>query len=238
MKYFVTGGSGGIGSAVTKKLIEMGHEVTITYFQNETSAKELAKLSAKTIQLNQATEEGIGEAIQELETNRYDGLVNNAGELHERQLFLSMNPDEFLSYVNRGLNTTTKLSYAFAKKVTEDGPTTASIVNVLSSYTLSMPPAQLSAYITLKYALLGLTKALATELIQYGVRVNAVSPSMTKTGFLSALPDRFIEIAESSLPMKRLAHPTEVSDAIVFLLGTEATYINGVNLPITGGQVC
>jgi NAD(P)-dependent dehydrogenase (short-subunit alcohol dehydrogenase family) len=111
-------------------------------------------------------------------------------------------------------------------------------VNVLTSYTLGMPPAKLATYVTSKHALLGLTRSMAVEFIRYGVRVNAVSPGMTRTDFLADLPQEFIEQVEAALPMERLATAAEVAAVIRFLLSPEASYINGANIPVCGGQAC
>lgn len=112
------------------------------------------------------------------------------------------------------------------------------IVNVLTTYTLGVPPAKLAAYVTSKYALLGLTRSMAVEFIRYGVRVNAVSPGVTRTEFIADLPEMFVEQLEAGLPMRRLATPQEVAAVICFLLSVDASYINGANLPVTGGQSC
>src|SRR5262249_19544334 len=111
-------------------------------------------------------------------------------------------------------------------------------VNVLTTYTLGLPPAKLSAYVTSKYALLGLTRSMAVEFVRYGVRVNAVSPGVTRTEFIADLPERFIEQMEAGLPMERIATPQEVASVICFLLSPEASYMTGVNVPVSGGQSC
>ena len=61
---------------------------------------------------------------------------------------------------------------------------------------------------------------------------------MTKTDFISEIDERAIEMIENSLPMKRLAKPDEVSGIVKFLLSPEASYINGANIPVTGGSIC
>ncbi|MGD0947519.1 MAG: SDR family oxidoreductase [Candidatus Binatia bacterium] len=112
------------------------------------------------------------------------------------------------------------------------------VTGVLTSYTLGMPPAKLATYVTSKHASLGLTRSMAVEFIRYGIGVNAVSPGMTRTGFLADLPQQFIEQVEAALPMERLATAAEVAAVIRFLLSPEASYINGANIPVCGGQAC
>ncbi|MCY7388543.1 MAG: SDR family oxidoreductase, partial [Burkholderiales bacterium] len=64
------------------------------------------------------------------------------------------------------------------------------------------------------------------------------SPGMTRTDYLSDLPERFLEIIEEDLPLKRLASPGEVAAVIAFLLSPAASYIQGANIPIAGGTAC
>ncbi len=109
------------------------------------------------------------------------------------------------------------------------------VVFVLSSSTMSVPPGAMSHYVTTKYALLGLFRALAVEYSSKQLNINAVSPSMVNTAFLQNLPERMVEIAAEQSPWQRNATPQDVVGAIRFLLSSEADYITGANIPISGG---
>jgi 3-oxoacyl-[acyl-carrier protein] reductase len=109
------------------------------------------------------------------------------------------------------------------------------VVFVLSSYTLGHPPAGLADYVTAKHATLGLMRALAVEYGSKNVQVNAVSPGMVETAFLRDVPRVVVEMNADKHPLRRNAHPEDVAPAILFLLSDAAGYINGANLPITGG---
>lgn len=111
----------------------------------------------------------------------------------------------------------------------------AKIVFVLSSVTLGLPPKYMTAYNVVKYALLGLMRSIAAEYATEGISVNAVSPSMVDTQFLKELPSKAIELAASAHPLHRNATAAEVCDSIEFLLFRGSDYMNGVNLPLTGG---
>lgn len=115
--------------------------------------------------------------------------------------------------------------------------TPASVISVLSSVTLGMPPTALCHYTTAKYAVLGFMKSLLSEYATKSIRLNCISPSMTDTRFLSELNEKIIEINAEANPMKRNATPAEVAGAICYLLSEQSAYINGVNLPITGGSI-
>ncbi len=83
--------------------------------------------------------------------------------------------------------------------------------------------------------LLGLARAQAAEFRTYNIRVNSVSPGMTRTDLLADLPPRFIEMYEESLPLGRIATAQEVASAIHFLLSPQSSYLIGTNIPVTGG---
>lgn len=110
------------------------------------------------------------------------------------------------------------------------------IVFMLSSCVTNEPPKYLNNYVTVKYALLGLMKALAVEYAEKKVNINAVSPDMMETKFLSNIPELIIQANMESSPMKRLASVNDVVPAIQFLLSDGASYITGQNISITGGK--
>lgn len=111
------------------------------------------------------------------------------------------------------------------------------IVFLLTSCTLNVPPKFLSAYVTAKYALMGLMKSVAVEYAKKGINVNAVSPSMIETAFLSKLDERIVAANAAKNPMGRNANVAEVTACIRYLLSEEAAYITGTNIPISGGEV-
>jgi len=110
------------------------------------------------------------------------------------------------------------------------------VVLVLSSVTLGIPPKYLSMYTVVKYAQLGLMRALAAECAEYGVSVNAVSPSMIDTPLLSDVPRHLIELSATQNPMGRNASVPEVTAAIAYLLSPSACFVSGANIPVTGGS--
>ena len=110
------------------------------------------------------------------------------------------------------------------------------VVFILSSVTLGMPPSAMTDYTIAKYAQLGLMRSLASDFGSKGVRVNAVSPSMVDTPFLTEIPGNMIIQNAAAHPMKRNATPNEIAPMVAFLLSDGAEYMNGVNLPITGGE--
>ena len=109
------------------------------------------------------------------------------------------------------------------------------VVLLLSSVTGGEPPKGFSAYTLVKFAQLGLMRALAAEFAEKRVCLNAVSPYTMETQFLAGVPHKFVEIAAARNPAGRNATPADVIPAIEFLLSDAAGFINGANIPITAG---
>ena len=110
------------------------------------------------------------------------------------------------------------------------------VVFILSSITINIPPMALSHYITTKYALLGLMRSLASEYANKKLNINAISPSMVETDFLSEIPKKIIEITADQHPLKRNANPKDIAPLVKFLLSDESAYITGANIPVSGGS--
>jgi 3-oxoacyl-[acyl-carrier protein] reductase len=109
------------------------------------------------------------------------------------------------------------------------------VVFMLSSYTIGIPPSAMAHYVTAKYAMLGLMKSLSAEYAGKQICINAVSPSMIETGFLSQIPEKIVEFTAQQHPQKRNALPSDVVPVIKFLLSDEAGFVTGINIPVTGG---
>lgn len=110
------------------------------------------------------------------------------------------------------------------------------VVCILSSCVLNIPPRALTQYTVVKYALLGLVKSLASEYADKNIQINAISPSMTNTKFLDDINQKHIELNAYHNPLKRNAIVSDITPIIKILLSSESDYINGVNIPITGGS--
>jgi 3-oxoacyl-[acyl-carrier protein] reductase len=107
---------------------------------------------------------------------------------------------------------------------------------MLSSVVINVPPKALTQYTTIKYAMLGLVKSLASEYSDKNIQINAVSPSMVETKFLDNINEKLVELSAYNHPLKRNAQVNEITPIIKMLISKESDYINGVNIPITGGS--
>lgn len=114
--------------------------------------------------------------------------------------------------------------------------TRSKVVFVLSSVTFGVPPKFLSAYTTVKYCLLGLARALASEYAGTNVNINCVSPSMVETAFVSDIPKKAVELSAAQNPLGRNVTTCEVTGVIEFLLSPASDSLHGVNVPVAGGS--
>ena len=112
-----------------------------------------------------------------------------------------------------------------------------SIVFILSTVTIGIPPSDKSAYVTAKYALLGLARSLAVELANRKIRVNSVSPGFTPTPLTAYVDERIQDLIRNSVPLQRLCSPEDVAWAVTYLVSPHSSYVTGVNLPLSGGTV-
>ena len=110
------------------------------------------------------------------------------------------------------------------------------IVVMLTICTQGVPPKFLAPYVTVKYAMLGLVKALAADYADKGIQVNGVSPEMIETKFLSDIPDFVKEQSISNHPMKRILQVGDVIPTFEYLLSEAADCVTGQNICITGGR--
>ena len=110
------------------------------------------------------------------------------------------------------------------------------IVVMLSECTLGMPPKYMAEYVTVKYAALGMMRALSLEYADKNINVNGLSPAMMETKFLSEIDARFVEMNAAGSVKKRNATTEEAARAIAFLVSEGSDYMNGVNLNLSGGN--
>jgi 3-oxoacyl-[acyl-carrier protein] reductase len=114
----------------------------------------------------------------------------------------------------------------------------AKVVFVLSSVVHGMPPKFMSLYTIVKYAQLGLMRALASEYAATSINVNAVSPSMVETRFLADIASVAVKMSAAGNPKRRNATTDDVISVIEFLLSSGSDYMTGVDIPVTAGSVC
>jgi acetoacetyl-CoA reductase len=237
----VTGGMGGLGTAICRRLHDEGFEVAATY--SPTNPTPEAWLAAqrddgyrfKAYKLD-VTDYGDCEwMVQKLlaEMGRLDVLVNNAGITRDRSL-RKMNLDDWQAVLRADLDSVFNLS----KQAIEPMMSRrwGRIVNI-SSVNGQQGAFGQTNYSAAKAGMHGFTKALALEMARHGVTVNTVSPGYLRTRMVEAVPpDIMAGQILPQIPMGRLGEPDEVAGLVAYLASEEAGFMTGANLAINGGQ--
>ena len=141
--------------------------------------------------------------------------------------------DSFQKEIDTSLRSISLILQDFIPRMMKNGY--GKIIFMLSAYLLGVPPKFQSPYITIKYALLGLMRNLAAEYAPKGITVNAVSPDMMETKFLSELPELIKEQSANKNPLGRNIYVDEVIPTIEYLLSSGSDVVTGQNIGITGG---
>ena len=162
-----------------------------------------------------------------------DHIVHFSGQKPQCLQFHKHTWDSYQREINTSLRSITMILQAFIPNMSKQNY--GKIIFMLSAYLLGIPPKFQSPYITVKYALLGLMRNLAVEYATKGIAVNAVSPDMMETKFLSELPDLILEQSAKNNPLGRNIHVNEVVPTIEYLLSPASDVVTGQNIGVTGG---
>jgi 3-oxoacyl-[acyl-carrier protein] reductase len=236
----VTGGSRGIGRACAEALAGSGWTVAVGYRTSDTDAKEtLDAIQAAggaaggIVKLDILDEASVTEAFREVgETlGPVTGLVNNAGYSRDG-LMLKYSMEEFDRTMNTNVRGTYLCSQAALRSMLR--ARWGRIVNMSSAVALHGNPGQ-TAYAASKAALIGITRSLAREVGGKGVTVNAICPGLLDTEMTSHLTEQARAYYVDQTPLRRAAHLEEVAAVVRFLMSDDASYVNGVTIPVDGG---
>ena len=233
----VTGGTRGIGKAISTELYKEGYQVIAIYAGNDGKAQalqaELPGLEAHKCDVSDSR------AVQKLVTSIYrtygriDCLVNNAGIIRDGY-FLMMSEEKWHDVLNinlMGLVNMTKAVLRIMKSKHIHGK----VVNISSTSGVAGQVGQAN-YSASKGAIIAVTKTLAKEFAKDQITVNCVSPGFIETDMTSELRNKE-EIENHIIPLGRFGKPEEVAWAVAFLVSEKANYITGKNLVIDGGMI-
>ena len=230
----VTGGSRGIGAAISRELAAAGARVAVNYRSGrEPAEKVAAEIGGLAVQADVSHPEqaqGLVERV-EAELGELDILVNNAGVTRDT-LIARMSDEDWEVVLETNLRGPFNTSRAVARKMLRRR--TGAIVNLTSVVGLHGNPGQAN-YASSKAGVIGLTKALARELGSRGVRVNAVAPGYIRTELTEVLPEQAREAILTNTPLGRLGEPEDVAGAVRFLCSDEARFVTGEVLLVDGG---
>jgi NAD(P)-dependent dehydrogenase (short-subunit alcohol dehydrogenase family) len=237
----ITGGSRGIGNAVATLFAQEGADVAITdvvQAELESAVQRLKTFGGKAqgyffdVSRSEQVRNGVTSIIRDF--GRIDVLVNNAGIFLDKATF-DVSEEEWDRTIDVHLKGTFLCSQRVGQTMAERRQGT--IVNMSSVQGFASFPGR-AAYDAAKAGIIALTKTLAVEWADYGIRVNAVAPGYIQTENLkekirSKTRDASMMIRRT--PMKRLGEPKEIASAIAFLASDDASYITGETLLVDGG---
>ena len=235
----VTGASRGIGRACAEALAGGGWKVAIGYRTNDADAKDVQNAiedvggAAMSVRIDTLDEGSVTDAFKEVSESLgpVTGLVNNAGYSKDG-LLITYSMDEF----QKTLDTNVRGTYLCARAALR-GMLRARwgrIVNMSSAVALHGNAGQ-TAYGASKSAIVGITKSLAREVGAKGITVNALCPGLLDTEMTSHLTDEARAYYVDQTPLGRTARLEEVAAVVRFVMSDEASYVNGVVLPVDGG---
>jgi 3-oxoacyl-[acyl-carrier protein] reductase len=233
----VTGGTRGIGQAISIELARSGYHIVANYHSNAESARETEAAVAEaggtidTVAFDVADAEQAGQAMQDIigRAATVDALVNNAG-ITADELFLMMKADKWHSVIDVALKGFYNVTKPVIKKMVRQK--SGAIVTLSSVAGLMGNRGQVN-YSAAKAGLIGATKSLASEVGRLGIRVNAVAPGLIETEMIQAVP---VEALKQMIPMARVGRPEEVARVVRFLCSEDASYITGQVIGINGGM--
>lgn len=236
----VTGASRGIGSAIAKKLAENGAYVYVNYNGSKEKADTLVTEitqtggSAEAVQCSVSDYNACRDMIDKIiqKSGRLDILVNNAG-ITKDNLLMKMSEEDYDKVLDTNLkgtfNTIRHVSRYLLKQ------RSGRIINI-SSVSGVLGNAGQANYSASKAGVIGLTKSTARELASRGINVNAIAPGYVDTEMTSALSEKVREQLIEQIPLKRVAAPEDIANAVLFLASDAASYITGQVLSVDGGM--
>ena len=234
----ITGGSGGIGSAIARRLAQDGHHVVVHANRGLDKAQQVvsdilaAGGSAEAVAFDVTDRHACAVALQALSDQRpIQILVNNAG-IHDDAVFPGMSGDQWDRVVDVSLNgffnVTQPLTMPMVRK------RWGRIVNISSVAAIAGNRGQVN-YSAAKGALHAASKSLALELASRGITVNAVAPGIIATDMIDGSFDA--DLIKKMVPMQRAGRADEVADLVGFLVSDQAAYISGQVISINGAMI-
>ncbi len=231
----VTGGTRGIGGAISTGLKEAGYNVAASYAGNDEAARQFTDTTGiKTWKFDVGDFSAVQQAVAQIEgaLGPVDILINNAGITRDGTMH-KMNFEQWDSVIQTNLGSCFNMCRAVIEGMRERG--FGRIVNIGSINGQAGQYGQVN-YAAAKSGIHGFTKALAQEGAARGITVNAIAPGYIDTDMVRAVPQHVLEKIIAGIPVGRLGQASEIARAVRFLVADEAGFITGSTLSINGGQ--
>jgi acetoacetyl-CoA reductase len=231
----VTGGTRGIGAAISMALSEDGHKVAATYAGNDEAAEAFKTQTGISVyRFDVADFDQCADSVSRIETDlgAVGILVNNAGITRDGTLH-RMDFEQWNAVLQTNLSSCYNMCRNVIDGMRERG--FGRIVNIGSVNGQAGQYGQVN-YAAAKSGIHGFTKALALEGAAKGVTVNAIAPGYVDTDMVRAVPEMVLEKIIATIPVGRLGYASDIARAVRFLVADDATFITGSTLSINGGQ--
>ena len=236
-KVFITGSSGGIGSSITKKFIDVGYKLILTSSSKEklsTMKNEYGDLHSY-YQLDLSDLSSITSKMNEISNEHPDisVVINNAGMTSD-SLLLRMKLEQWQKVINTNLSSNFAIIKSILPNMIKNKK--GKIIGISSVVALSGNPGQ-SNYVSSKSGMIGFYKSIAHEVASRNININVVSPGFIVSPMTEKLNDLQKNKILDNIPMKKFGEPDDVANLVYFLTTNQASYITGQNFHVNGGML-
>lgn len=236
----VTGGSRGIGRGIALSLASEGADVAVNYVSNEAAATEVVetimKMGRRAIKVKcdvsqpDQVDEMVDKVLQEF--GKIDILINNAG-ISRVNLLENVSVDDWRTVIETNLSSAFYCTRAVVLK-SMLANSKGRIINI-SSISGQIGEVGDSCYAAAKAGLMGLTKALAKELVRKGIIVNCVAPGYIETDMTASITEKHRERVIKQIPLRRFGEPEDIGSIVAYLCRDDVRYIVGQVIHVNGG---
>jgi acetoacetyl-CoA reductase len=231
----VTGGTRGIGAAISQALQKAGYKVAANYGGNDEAAQKFkSETGIPVFKWDVSSFDGCAAGVKkvEAEVGPIDVLVNNAGITRD-SMFHRMTPEQWSQVINTNLGSLFNMS-----KQVWDGMRERKFGRIINISSINGQKGQIGQanYSAAKAGELGFTKALAQEGARAGITVNAICPGYINTEMVQGVPLGVMEKILALIPLGRLGEPSEIARCVVFLAADDAGLMTGSTISANGGQ--
>ena len=231
----VTGGTRGIGEAISVGLNDAGYKVAATYAGNDEAAQRFTEKTGIPAYKFDVSDYGqCAESVEKIvaDLGPVDVLVNNAGITRDGTLH-RMSFEQWNTVIQTNLSSCFNMCHCVIAGMRDRG--FGRIVNIGSVNGQAGQYGQVN-YAAAKSGIHGFTKALAQEGAAKGITVNAIAPGYIDTDMVRAVPEKVLEKIISGIPVGRLGHANEIARGVLFLVADDAGFVTGSTMSINGGQ--
>ena len=238
----VTGGSGGIGAAICRRLASDGFHVVLNFNHNKSRAESIVEAiiasggNAVSVQADVSTEDGAAKLADR--ANHHFGsvgvLVNNASPRINPKSLANMTWDDMQRHFDVQLKSAFFLTQLCGAEMKQRQ--SGRVINITSQIVRGMPTPNWTSYSVAKSALANFSRQMAAEFGPTGVTVNCVAPGMTETALIGDIPPKQQMVIGRQTPMRRLAQPEDIAATVAYFASDDAKFVTGHTLDVNGGM--